>query len=81
MKSALSCALDEYLSPIFPAATAPFPKSRASYFRFARFNTFPQYYLRAWHRLLRDSRASETRARVKITPHIFPAASRFSRVG
>ena len=37
---------------IFPAATAPFPKSCASYFRFARFNTFPLYYLRAWHRLL-----------------------------
>ena len=32
-------------------ATAPFPKSCASYFRFARFNTFPLYYLRAWHRL------------------------------
>ena len=29
-------------------ATAPFPKSCASYFRFARFNTFPLYYLRAW---------------------------------
>ena len=39
---------------IFPAATAPFPKSCASYFRFARFNTFPLYNLRAWHRL--DSR-------------------------
>ena len=38
-------------SPIFPAATAPFPKSCASYFRFARFNTFPLYYLRVWHRL------------------------------
>ena len=33
------------------AATAPFPKSCAPYFRFARFNTFPLYYLRAWHRL------------------------------
>ena len=32
--------------------TAPFPKSCSSYFRFARFNTFPLYYLRAWHRLL-----------------------------
>ena len=33
--------------------TAPFPKSRASYFRFrfARFNTSALYYLRAWHRL------------------------------
>ena len=36
---------------IFPAATAPFPKSCTSYFRFARFNMFPLYYLRAWHRL------------------------------
>ena len=36
---------------IFPAATAPFPKSRASYFRFARFNMSPPYYLRAWYRL------------------------------
>ena len=39
------------LSPFFPAATAPFPKSGASYFRFAHFNTFALYYLRAWHRL------------------------------
>ena len=37
---------------IFPAAIAPFPKSCPSYFRFARFNTFPLYYLRAWHRLI-----------------------------
>ena len=36
---------------IFPAPTASFPKSCASYFRFARFTTFPLYYLRAWHRL------------------------------
>ena len=36
---------------IFLAATAPFPKSRVSYFRFARFNTSALYYLRAWHRL------------------------------
>ena len=41
------------LSPIFPVATAPFPESCASYFRFTRFNTFPLYYLRAWHRLNR----------------------------
>ena len=34
-------------------ATAPFPESCASYFRFTRFNTFPLYYLRAWHRLNR----------------------------
>ena len=33
------------------SVTAPFPKSGASYFRFARFNTFPLYYMRAWHRL------------------------------
>ena len=33
------------------AATSPFPKSCASYFHFACFNTFPLYYLRAWHRL------------------------------
>ena len=32
---------------------SPFPKSRASYFRFARFNMSPLYYLRAWHRLIR----------------------------
>ena len=38
----------------FPAATTPFPKSRASYFRFARFNTSPLYYLRAWHRLVKN---------------------------
>ena len=34
------------------AATAPFPKSCTSYFRSARFNMFPLYYLRAWHRLV-----------------------------
>ena len=33
------------------AATAPFPKLCVSYFRFACFDTFPLYYLRAWHRL------------------------------
>ena len=33
------------------AATAPFPKLCASYFRFAHFHTLPLYYLRAWHRL------------------------------
>ena len=43
-----------------PAATAPFPKSCASYFRFARFNTFLRYYLRAWHRLV------NTRLRTQI---------------
>ena len=39
-------------SPIFLAATAPFPKSPASYFRFARFNTSALCYLRAWHGLV-----------------------------
>ena len=34
------------ISPIFLAATAPFPKSCASYFRFARFNRSALYYLR-----------------------------------
>ena len=29
-----------------------FPKSRPSYFRFARFVTSALYYLRAWHRLV-----------------------------
>ena len=37
---------------IFPVATAPLPESCASYFRFTRFNTFPLYYLRAWHSLI-----------------------------
>ena len=32
------------------AATAPLPKSRPSYFPFARFNTSALYYLRAWVR-------------------------------
>ena len=44
------------VSPIFLAATAPFPKSRASYFCFARFNTSALYYLRAWHRIARHAR-------------------------
>ena len=43
---------DRALSPIFPAATAPFPKSRGSYFRSVRFNTSPLCYKRAWHRLV-----------------------------
>ena len=37
--------------PFFPPPPSPFLKSCASYFRFARFNMFPLYYLRAWHRL------------------------------
>ena len=36
----------------FSRCHRPFPKSRASYFRSARFNTSPPYYLRAWHRLM-----------------------------
>ena len=52
------------------AATAPFPKSRASYFRFARFNTSALYYLRAWHRLaLYEQSAS----------HSFRASPKMSR--
>ena len=43
---------------VFLAATAPFPKSRASYFRSARFNTSPLYYLRAWHRLDQGSKSN-----------------------
>ena len=37
--------------------TAPFPKSRASYFRFARFNTTALKYLRAWNWLDTTGRA------------------------
>ena len=36
---------------IFPAATAPFRKSRESYFLLCSFKYVPLYYLRAWHRL------------------------------
>ena len=43
---------ERQLSPIFPAATAPFPKSCASYFALlVLIRWFPLYYLRAWHRL------------------------------
>ena len=42
------------------AATAPFPKSRSSYFRFARFNTSALYYLRASHRLTKAWRLFPT---------------------
>ena len=35
-KNARELGRDGAASPIFPAATAPFPKSRASYFRFTR---------------------------------------------
>ena len=52
---------------IFPAATAPFPKSCASYFRFARFNTFPLYYLRAWHRL-KNTGSSGTSEKCPVFP-------------
>ena len=37
---------------------ALFPKSRASYFRFAGFNMSALYYLRAWHRLWKLRRAA-----------------------
>ena len=39
-KNARGLGGDRALSPIFPAATAPFPKSRASYFRSVRFNIY-----------------------------------------
>ena len=49
-------------SPIFLAATAPFPKSRASYFRFARFNTSALYHLRAWNKLIWHQRWSKRKS-------------------
>ena len=45
-------------------------KSRASYFRFARFNTSPLYYLRAWHRL-RWLRPVKTKARLRSDTYFF----------
>ena len=49
-------------SPIFLAATAPFPKSRASYFRYARFNTSALYHLRAWNKLIWHQRWSKRKS-------------------
>ena len=57
-----------FFSPPLP----PFPKSRVSYFRFARFNTSALCYLRAWHRLrtiksqLSDS--METKTQISSKP-------------
>ena len=65
-------------------ATAPFPKSRASYFRFARFNTSALYYLRAWHRLV-SARIKKTYIRqyiqrtVQSTQHIYLELKRYER--
>ena len=44
----------KYRTRHFPCGIVftPFPKSRASYFRFARFNTSLLCYLRAWRRLI-----------------------------
>ena len=42
-------------------------KSRASYFRFARFNTSPLYYLRAWHWL----RPVMTKVRLRSDTYFF----------
>ena len=50
--------------------TAPFPKSCASYFRFAHFNTFPLYYLRAWHRLHFACSGSQSESMIRF---ILPA--------
>ena len=41
-------------------ATAPFPKSRASYFCFARFNMSALYYPRAWNRLIQSTKVNST---------------------
>ena len=43
------CSTEQKRAGLGPPA--PFPKSRASYFRFASFNTSPLYYLRAWQKL------------------------------
>ena len=65
------------------AAIAPFPKSCASYFRFARFNTFPLYYLRAWHRLVlpgtgfTDTLKSFLRKNSFLTPNERPKSNSF----
>ena len=40
-KNARGLGRDRAALSHFPAVTDPFPKSGASYFRFARFNTFP----------------------------------------
>ena len=50
------------------ATTAPFPMSRTSYVRFARFNTSPLYYLRAWQRL-------SERGKIKPQGACFPAGA------
>ena len=47
---------------------APFAKSRASYFRFARF-TSALYYLRAWHRLNFPLFCSSSLLQENTTPH------------
>ena len=66
--------------PIFPAATAPFPKSCASYFRFARFNTLPLYYLRAWHRLESglQMQCSNLTESVSLSPNLSPSPQHLS---
>ena len=51
-----------------PAATAPFPKSRASYFRFARFNTSALYYT-----ILYESLA-KARSKDDTVPSLFQQA-------
>ena len=50
-KNARGLGRDRAALSHFSRRHPPFAKSRASYFRFARFNTSALYYLRAWHRL------------------------------
>ena len=66
--------------PIFLAATAPFLKSRASYFRFARFNTSALCYLRAWHRLLPYLKLLIRHCDVKAISNPFPLICLYAKV-
>ena len=54
------------------ATTAPFPKSRASYFRFARFNTSALYYTILYYTILYYTILSESLA--KAVPSLFQRA-------
>ena len=68
-KNALGLGRDRAAEPgslsHFSRRHRPLSKSCTSYFRFARFNTLPLYYLRAWHRLLRQWREERTREQKK----------------
>jgi len=52
-------------------------KSCASYFRFARFNTFPLYYLRAWHRLLYNRKYICVLSRIHRSRDFVTVSARF----